>query len=351
MLRFFTDPHLGRNPTSHTTIGSRKMMNTALYVYGKNALSNDYPNICLGDLFHTAHNSEEVIAQGAEIALACDLVLEGNHDLPNRSNSISSIGLIQHQQINKHAPTFASCAVGSTRVIEKTIDGVKIVAIPHHSSQELFDKAIEMACQIGGELCVMHCNYDSPFVDGIDTSLNLSEAQAEELAKHFDYIVLGHEHNFRWELNKKVLILGNTHPTSFSDLSDKYCWDYDPSDKSWHKHMLWRKEIHYKKVYLEDLLNDDVYFDSAIQFVDIVGRYATSEESFLLSKKIQWIWETFPHLLMVRNHTSRIENEANDQFDSNENITPNLKDAIHQLVKGTHMEETYLSYVEGIDHD
>ncbi|ELA6946637.1 metallophosphoesterase [Vibrio parahaemolyticus] len=354
MLRFFTDPHLGRNATSHTTPESRKKLDKALAESALSITYTDQPILCLGDLFHSAHNSESTIAMGFLIAEQCELVLEGNHDLPNRANTTSSIGLLA-MSLDEDTTRFAACGVGNSNIVVKVIQGVKCVAVPHHSSQDLFDSALKMAEAEGGELLLLHCNYNTPFNEGIETSLNLSEAQAIELAKHFDYIVIGHEHNHRWELDRKVLLLGNTHPTSFADISDKYYWDYDPSDKSWHKHMLWRKDTHYLKLRLEDVLDGNYQIKPEHRFIDIVGRVECSEESYQLSTCIQHIWESHDYLFMVRNHTIRMNlaEELGDGLVSEiqDGVSGNLKEVIHNMVKGTHMEEVFLNYVKDSEDD
>lgn len=354
MLRFFTDPHLGRNATSHTTPESRKLLDKALAKSALNALKTSNPKLCLGDLFHSAHNNESTIAMGFLVAEQCDLILEGNHDLPNRSNTTSSIGLLA-MSMDEDGSRFVSCGVGDVKIQTKLIEGVKVVAVPHHSSQALFDSALELAGEEGGELCLLHCNYNTPFNEGIDTSLNITEEQARKLSESFSYIVIGHEHKHRWELDRKVLLLGNTHPTSFSDVSDKYYWDYDPTDKSWHKHMLWRKDASYLKLRLEDVLSGNFKIETQHTFVEVVGKIETSETAYQLSSAIQQIWEQNPHLLMVRNNTVRVnlveELVGGGTINDDGQIERNLSEVIQNLVRGTHMEEVFLDYVKDVQND
>lgn len=348
MIQFFTDPHLGRNASSHTTVSSRNRLDDKLFSAAITASHSEYPVVCLGDLFHKAHNHEKVISQGMSIASRCTLLLEGNHDLTNRTDSVPSMAVLS--QSNLEDTKIVSCSLGKAAISVTYINNTKLVAIPHHMNQELFEVALDLARKEKGDLLLLHCNYNSPFVSNIDTALNLTEDKAKELIDSFDYIVLGHEHIHRWELDGKVLVLGNTHPTSFADISNKYSWVYDEQDKSWTKKVIWSKLDHHIEVDFHKLIEDSPTFDQDIEFVDVVGQLSGSDDAYRLSKAISKLWETHEHLLMIRNHTSI---EAADELEGNDfvSFSNNLRDIILDSVRGTHMEEPYKQYVKEASND
>ena len=307
---FWSDPHLGLNRTSHTTPVSRKALRDALYHQAKDIVAGDRDStasICLGDLFDTTENDESVIAQGAEIASKCALVLSGNHDLANRDGRMSSLALIgtlcddsaiaiDDDSVNHFRLSFPDCY---------------IVTVPHKRTQGLFDEALaglENNCS-KDRPCVLllHCNYASGFATA-ESSLNLTREQAAILVEKFDYVLLGHEHIPRSDFDGRLQILGNIHPTSFADISDKFIWRLEEgvlvSEQVWSTNRLAVKDW-------EWLLNPSVSYGpvdyavtkvnwEGIQFIDITGT-APAARLPEIAKAIQKLWSEAPDALMIRN--------------------------------------------------
>jgi hypothetical protein len=61
----------------------------------------------------------------------------------------------------------------------------------------------------------LHCNYNSPFTKDSQHSLNLTEAQAQQLP--VGQIIFAHEHQGRTALQGKVQVVGNPFPSSVAD--------------------------------------------------------------------------------------------------------------------------------------
>lgn len=302
-LRFFSDPHIGTVRTSHTTVPSRQALTRTLHQQA--LLASDYqdgPVFCLGDLFDTDSNSEASILQGADVVMRCTAVLGGNHDLPNREGKLSSL-----QLLDSVVPGKIVC--GSTDepgfMFHQTQEAV-VYMVPHMATQDLFDLSLTEAAahadSLTGEpkiLC-LHCNYNSGLIHN-DASLNLTKEKADALLSSFSYILLGHEHASRVLHGGGLIILGNTHPTSFSDISDKFVWDF--RDGVFTSQTVWSKKAGYRE------LDWEVGADSipeTVQFIEVSGN-APAERLPDIAQWISTLWKNYPNLLMVRN---RVESSS-----------------------------------------
>jgi EAL domain-containing protein (putative c-di-GMP-specific phosphodiesterase class I) len=65
-----------------------------------------------------------------------------------------------------------------------------VVAVHHELTQTLFEEALEHAKHRAAKhsMLLLHCNYNSPFADN-EATLNLTREKAEDLLKHFEYIL------------------------------------------------------------------------------------------------------------------------------------------------------------------
>lgn len=296
---FWSDPHLGLNRTSHTTATSRKLLQSALLTKARRI--TDDPSVCLGDLFDTTDNEESVILQGAEIAKKVAAVLSGNHDLPNRDGKLSSLQLIGE-------------LVEDTAVVllDKTTDFVslplkgfnELVFVPHKRTQTLFDDTLNQLLQLPKSatsdknvLC-LHCNYNSPFAEN-EATLNLTQGQAKRLLDVFDYILIGHEHIPRSDFEGRVQLLGNIHPTSFADISDKFIWEMTAEGLNPIK--VWDKATHYLSLDWETLLSlPSLSNAEELQFVEVIGT-APAARLPDIARAIQKLWGILPTAFMIKN--------------------------------------------------
>lgn len=298
-LIFWSDPHLGLNRTSHTTPASRKALRDALFNQAKRIVTGADTYICLGDLFDTTDNEESIILQGAEIANRCGLVLSGNHDLPNRDGKLSSLQLIGE------LATESAIALDddSPQHFVLEFPEARVVAVPHKRTQQLFDEALNvlMAGNNGRDkprILTLHCNYNSGYAHD-DATLNLTREQAEWLLKVFDYILIGHEHIARADFDGRLQILGNTHPTSFSDISNKYMWRFDGT--ALQPLPIWSADENSWVYDWEALVSGQVFGGDSAEFVEITGT-APAARMPDIAKAIQKFWSEHPETYMVRNN-------------------------------------------------
>jgi hypothetical protein len=299
-MYFWTDPHLGLSRTSHTTPASRRLLQQTLYLQAKSIVEMTcfgHANICLGDLFDSTENEEAVIAQGAEIAEKCSLVLSGNHDLANRDGKLSSLALMG--TLSNDSPV---------AICDDTIDHFRLsfpecyaVAIPHKRTQELFDGALAALDNNRGKdrpsVLLLHCNYDSGYAKD-EATLNLTREQAGRLVELFDYVLLGHEHIARSDFDGRLQILGNIRPTSFSDISDKYVWVLD-NKGILTPELVWNSELH-KAWDWETFLSGPIGAEDPVEFLEITGT-APAARLPDIAREVQKFWAAHPETLMVRN--------------------------------------------------
>lgn len=343
MLKFISDPHLGRNAVSHTTPDSRERLNLRIdeALFGQ-LQDQSIPVVLAGDLFHKANNTEAVIARGLEAAQRCEVVLAGNHDLTNRANSESSLQLLS--KIPSLSDTLIISDISTPCITRRIINNVDITFIPHCTNQDMFDKALSSASEIlEGHILCLHCNVHCGFAEDNNSALNLSKAQITSLLEKYKYIVVGHEHNHRFEYDGRLLVLGNLHPTSFADISDKFAWAYSAESDQWAPIPTWQKDKHYAQVTYDQFVNSEVDLTDR-QFVEIVGHLNSTEQTRELAEAMRKTWADCPELLMLRNATTIETLQANGGDLAG--VGDNLIEVINEAVKGTEIESTWASYRE-----
>ena len=323
-LIFYTDPHIGVNRTGNTTPASREKLkesinNTVGKILGRRQ-EGDYL-ICLGDLFDTYSNPESVIRQGSTIVEMTDLILAGNHDVVADADKVGSLELIMGHHPSKviYAPfNEPHCDV-------RTFDGVAVVAVPHVTTQDLFEESLSIAIEkaelmtgMQRMLC-LHCNYDSPH-ELTETSLNLTPERVQQLLGSFNYVLLGHEHQPRDLFGGRLIILGNTHPTGFSDISPKRIAILD--DKVLHFEEVWSEHEGYGEFYSDDL---PALHATLNQFVRIKGS-VSSDQMAGVSKAISTLWKTSPNLLAMKSEVtvSDVPQQEADQGEMTPETLPAL---------------------------
>jgi len=302
MITFFTDPHIGLKRTANTTPTSRAQLRDHIAMTAFDIAANAKGKvICLGDLFDSYSNTEDSILTGRSIASMCDLVLGGNHDVTQDATKVGSLGLVAWT-INTDAtqvvlPRFNEVVHRKSYIAE---DRTSLTAVPHHTTQALFEEALAAAeggVQIDDEesvnILLLHCNYESPY-DLTETSLNLTKAWAERLLEKFDYILLGHEHNPRDLFDGRLIILGNTFPTSFSDISDKRILHFE--DGEMRSEWIWREAQRAMSCPATDIPEGDI---SPVQFLEIEGEVEHGQLAFI-AKSISSLWRGNPQLLAVK---------------------------------------------------
>lgn len=325
ILRFFTDPHIGKELKANTTPASRTLLSQQLTLHALQAATMPHPagkrveaTICGGDLFDTDTNPEHILLAGAKVAQKCTVVLGGNHDVVNIKGRESSLSALA--ELTEDERFILPPGPGKVKTDIRVFGDVMLFTVPHHARQQEFEQALEQArrqaddSEAERKLLLVHCNYNLTFEAG-ENDLNLTDAKARQLLQVFDYIVMGHDHRPRWECDDRLLILGNTHPTSFSDLGEKYVWFYDSESNTWHRKVNAADALMVVKA--SDLIDDwklermEAY--AAPEWIDIVGELPP-EAAADLAKAIRQLWKENEYLYAVRASKVlfRAEGESNE---------------------------------------
>ena len=267
MIIFYSDPHLGFNRIANTTVDSRKRWAQTAFdnLYQKlKTLKTTHPEaitICAGDMFDKESNDEATLLQAMKLMEVTDVVLAGNHDLPNREGKESTLRVLQKIYSDERIVLPAQTSDWGWDKRDR------LTLLPHHGNQALFDKAIAgLIAESNEGVLVIHCNYDSERATHSDSSLNITKEQAAQLIESgFNFIVNGHEHAPRTEMKGRVRILGNTYPTGFGDISDKCIWLYDESNCQWTAEPLFSKADGYVEAEMGQPTDNPL-------FIDLVGK-------------------------------------------------------------------------------
>lgn len=335
-MRLASDFHLGLNRKAHTTLASRKRLASALIDSAYRAVAEGNPSsvVCAGDLFDTYSNREITIIEAAHIAAKCDVVLAGNHDMLNTRDSIGSLQVVN--ELLEDTTVIQCPDFGKPFVEYGELEGMQLAFIPHHATQELFDEAVASVKSEVSHIrgVFLHCNYENEMTHGSDTSLNLTRKQAEALLEVSDYVFLGHEHEPRSLLDDRLIILGNTFPTSFADISDKYYYDLTPESLGIVK--IWDMKTGYKKL---EYNGDQFPAIPEAQFIEVTGKI-TIDKGVDLAEYLREIWEV-SGALMVRNSVSVVSDYSHTtelvDFDK-------LPDEISKQLEGTPLEDKWHHY-------
>lgn len=256
-ILIYSDPHLGLKRTANTTLKSSLALRDALLSQALKVctdFSSHYEcqaSFCAGDLFDSFSNSEEVIRSAAEVVNKTTLILAGNHDMENRADSVGSLQLLR--DIHPSPEKFLVNDMNDSEPYGTTLEGTEFLFVPHTPTQEKYEHALLQAAQAAREgadngtwkVLITHCNLMAGYPDASDSTLNLSKELVEQLLQDFHKILLGHEHVPNSFYEGRVQVIGNLHPTGFSDISDKRVLIYDTQTGAIEFVPVWRKDEWY----------------------------------------------------------------------------------------------------------
>lgn len=309
---FFTDPHLGKKMRSHTTTATQAKYTNTIYEQALSCITlAKFPVVCLGDLFDQYSNREDVLAQGYEIVMGCQHVLQGNHDVRNLKGEPSSL-----EFLSTVTPT--GCIVQNPDPSKPCVRwSGPLCFIPHHFSQEAFEAALQKAIKQATSstepsiLC-LHCNVMEKPND--DPSLYLVPEMEEKVRKAFSLVMVGHEHEPKHKIDEglcDLIILGNTLPLGFGEMADRFIYhvSLDSSGQvKVEKDQIWTKSAHYQELDVAEFMSNGC--DETKSFVKLTG---SIEHSLIpdLNKAIVKAWKDSPYLVALnKDHVEIIRPNA-----------------------------------------
>ena len=350
-LILFSDPHLGLSRAAHTTIDSSRNWRDSLFHAAKaapqvaisEAGAGTTFTACLGDLFDRYTADAQSILQGCSVLEEVDLLLVGNHDLSNRTDTVSSLQLMDRML---HMELFGD----SKFSVHYPDQAASLYSINHQLTQQAFDQCLDEAQEDATriflpehKILLLHCNYESPFATG-DASLNLSRERAEQLLDVFSMVIIGHEHQSRQDFDGRLLLVGNTHPTSFSDIGDKFSWSIDlRKDKLVAvPHLVWSVDKSYLSVDWSEL---DTVSDigEQIQFIDVIGE-ADAKHMATIQQQVTRLFSMRKGLLAVRNGVH--VNHSHDQANVGDTVRlASVPDRVTAALEGNKLQALWSSYL------
>lgn len=299
-ITVYSDPHLGRTLQAHTTVASRGRMAEAIYQTTLRAVqAADGKAVCLGDLFDKYQNSEAVILQGMRIAQGSSAIMAGNHDVTADIGKVGSLQLLHSLAPEAEERIYITEFGKAQCFLYHPAAGVHMVMVPHHTTDALFRQSLLDAEEWAEHhntkpsknyLC-LHCNYDSGFATD-ETALSLTRKEAKALlAAGFDYILIGHDHHPREDLDGRVIIMGNMHPTGFGDITPKRVLRIG-GDGSHTFLPVWEPEGKSVSVEVNQLLAGECVIPPAVEFIEIVGQVGP-DKVLDLSRTVRSLWTDF----------------------------------------------------------
>jgi DNA repair exonuclease SbcCD nuclease subunit len=279
--------------------------------------------LCAGDFFDSYSNSEDVLYSAMWAASRTSKILTGNHDVVNIADRKGTLDIVATVFDVRVVP----CRFGKVNyqhVYPTLPSDTHLVMVPHHSSQELFEAALEDVLTVAltekdaRHILIAHCNYDSPFIKD-DVTLNMTSRMAQRLLTAFDYIFLGHEHNHRTDHDNRLIVVGSPHPTGFGDISDKFVVSLGDVGMSPILKQVWSKNSHYLECDWKDAVGQ---IHSDHQFVKLVGEVAPSEIHSLAST-VRRLWKDFKPFA-IKSDVKVLSGEASaSAFDTRQSVRIN----------------------------
>ena len=325
-IGIFSDPHLGLRRRANTTKGSSQRLQDALYFAAIKA-STFYTEVdaivCGGDLFDRYSNPENIILQGCSMPLSM-VVIGGNHDESNRAGAKSSLEVVASNRCVIRAD------VGSVHYAQRDFG----VIVPHHTTQELFERALQEALDdpaSKGKPLFVHCNRGSFPGEQADSTLYIPSDMEEVLLEVFTRVFYGHIHTPTFDLNSRGFQLGNTHPTGFGDISDKFSYVYDTETDELTATKIWSKDEGYMELKVGDPLPD-----REAQFISVSGVAKRKDAS----DYVRDVWDKYPEAFAVRFSGTCIDDILIDDVDEAVTVD-SLETIIARELEATDLLELY----------
>lgn len=221
MLHVINDTHLGVSRVAGATAASAEALYEWQFSQFQSLLAKNSGDLVVnGDLFDKFDVENRVLLRTFNTFadwLFDDrgnrlFLVAGNHDLSKDSSKLSSFEMLCGLLLRQFGVLRVQVANGKGRYLDWG-PTCPVWVIPHMANQDLFDAELAKVPS-DAKSVLLHCNYDNGFAAQSDHSLNLTRSQAEALP---GTLVLGHEHQQRFALDDRIVVVGNQIPTSVAD--------------------------------------------------------------------------------------------------------------------------------------
>ncbi len=366
---FFTDPHLGLTRVAHTTSASRALLRQHLYDTAMGVVNEaqelDASLFCLGDLFDLFSNKEPTIRQGATVAEACDLVLGGNHDQQNNTESYGSLELLKSLIDFEGSHTNIVLSPDRAQPYSSQHNDpdafTTYYTVPHCMSQELFTQSLAQAsaaafadpnrkslCQI----LLLHCNVGDPHEHDLrdaQTALWLTDEMQVKMLEAFDYILIGHEHVPQSLHDGRLLVLGNIYPIGFGEIADRFYYVYDSATRVIEAVKLADMEKEFREFTADEIMQLEGKIECAQSLIQITGTIKPADYPDF-ARSLSAFWKSNPALFAVNAHVESTA-IARPEVEQASFVPRTLPDLVGESVRATPFAEAYAEIVEDTDEN
>ena len=333
IVNIFSDTHLNVSRQAHTTAESSKRLNERLFEQAMTCKTEEM-NVIVGDLFDKTFNPEWAVIQGIHVSSGNTTVLAGNHDETNREGTKCSLEVVAESG----GDVVRNPKLSEVFVVRRN----QLYFVPHHSTQELFDLALDKIVESSGDgenkYLFLHCNRGTAIGDKSDSTLYVSDEMEDRLLEKFTRIFYGHEHQPQLLKGGRVVVCGNTMPTSFSDISDKYRYELDTETDQLETIKIWSKD----RAYLELTVGEELTENPDVEFILVTGKSSRKETA----EYVEACWKKYPNALAIRPAVEYLE-ETVTKAQATEPV--NLLSAIEKDLEGTEMLKVFKELQHAID--
>lgn len=354
----FSDPHIGVDRRANTTPESRGVIKRRVAEAVRNIVASKKQGdllVCGGDFFDTYSNDEMDILEGYTLMQGVDYVLAGNHDVANSSDKFGSLQFCHELFVaNELKSPVMLAEFGVPSVVTAQTDFGHLVFVPHAITQDLFVKSLIEAKDAVGKMkgkkvLVLHCNYCAPFTNEI--TLNLTEEMAADLLQVFNLVFIGHEHQPAEHFGGRLVVMGNTFPTAFGDISDKFIYKLDKNCVVT-KEKIWSANTGFASITLEEggISEEVIEKVEGVDLIRVQGKVAP-HEMVPAMRAIRDMWKR-TGALAVKVDLEMIHPLANvGEVDSSEAAITKLKDLIYRELekKDKELADLFLSYADSVE--
>ncbi len=216
-----------------------------------------------------------VLKQWCERNLQHKLLLSaGNHDLPRNDQLPSAFGTL--------CDTLKLICPNVIRIDGYNYHQSTYAVVPHYANQSLFETALNAALDLSSTYIFVHANYDNPFAQQTDHSLNISQEMAQRFAKRNKTLVFGHEHHARQQDN--IHIIGNQIISSIADCLGNNLHKYYVQLKNGQLNYLMFQDI--SQVYQDIPWTEDKLPN--VPFIRVSGQASSSQAVQVIHKLALW---------------------------------------------------------------
>lgn len=286
-----SDWHIDCNRVAGTTPASVIALRESL-LHGFRTLimgHTDKDLLIAGDLFDNFTVSTtgilatyKILAEWLNTSSGNLTLMMGNHDSSPKGDKTASFHFLAHILMAQYGDRVVLADQG----FQIVKPGLAVIS--HVANQDCFDLEIEKALELENHWIVLHCNYENPFADASDHSLNLNEEQTRKLTRK-NRILLGHEHQHRTMREGRAICMGNPMPSSIADClahgtaqkdGKKYAWILDEEGnldtvETWNRKGSF-EQLDWREVWL-------VTLPETVKFIRVTGTATAAQAADVIS--------------------------------------------------------------------